>query len=122
MKKVTGIGGILFTCEDPKKQKEWYAQHLGIAPNGIFEWREKENPDRIAKTAMGYFPKGTDYFSPSEKDFMINYRVDDLAALLEQLKKEGVQIVGEMQVYPYGKFGWIIDPEGNKIELWEPVV
>lgn len=126
MKRVTGIGGIFFKCEDVKAQKEWYQQHLGIPPvsdegGGMFVWREKDAPEQIGITAWSPFKKDSNYFAPSEKPFMFNYRVENLAALLEELKKEGVQIVGAMEEYSYGKFGWIMDPEGNKIELWEPI-
>ncbi len=126
MKRVTGIGGIFFKCDDVKSQKEWYQKHLGIPPvsdesGGMFMWREKDSPEQIGLTAWSPFKKDTTYFAPSEKQFMFNYRVENLAALLEELKKEGVQIVGTMEEYSYGKFGWIMDPEGNKIELWEPI-
>jgi predicted enzyme related to lactoylglutathione lyase len=86
----------------------------------MFQWREFDHPDKAAYTAWGPFSKDTRYFLPSEKPFMINYRVDNLEKLLEILKKEGVETVGEIEEYDYGKFGWILDPEGNKIELWEP--
>jgi len=121
MKRVTGIGGIFFKCDDVAKQKEWYNKHLGInTKDGVFEWRDKDDADKICVTAFSPFKKDTKYFNPSQKDYMFNYRVDDLTALLEELKKEGVEVVGEIEEYEYGKFGWIMDPEGNKIELWEP--
>ena len=122
--RVTGIGGIFFKCKDPKTVREWYKTHLGLNTNpygAVFEWHQGADSTKKGFTNWNPFKETTKYFEPSAKDFMINYRVDDLAALLEQLKQEGVQIVGEMQVYPYGKFGWILDPEGNKVELWEPV-
>ncbi len=124
MKRVTGIGGFFFRCEDPQSILEWYSKHLGISPVGesaIFEWKQREHPDKFGHTVWGPFAKSTRYFDPSKKDFMINYRVEDLENLIEQLKKEGVEVVGEIESYDYGKFGWILDPEGNKIELWEPV-
>ena len=124
MKRVTGLGGVFFKCDDPKKMREWYGAHLGLNVNeygGMFEWRQKEAPDQPGTTTWSPFDKDTSYFSPSEKDYMFNYRVHDLEALLEVLKEEGVQIVGEMQSFEYGKFAWIMDPEGNKIELWEPI-
>jgi len=120
MKRVTGIGGVFFKSEDPKKIKEWYQTHLGIGE--IFSWKEVDKPDATppAITAWSPFKKDTTYFAPSEKQFMFNYRVENLVELLKVLKEEGVEVVGEIQEESYGKFGWIMDPEGNKIELWEP--
>ena len=123
MKRVTGIGGIFFKCENPKELLEWYNKHLGIpveGGSGIFEWKEKDNTGGIAQTVFATFPNKTTYFNPSEKQFMFNYRVENLEELLKLLKEEGIEQVGEVQEYDYGKFGWIMDPEGNKIELWEP--
>ncbi|WP_249067071.1 VOC family protein [Halalkalibaculum roseum] len=123
MKRVTGIGGVFFKSENPEKSKEWYRKHLGIQSGqygGTFEWRHAEDEKKKGFTAWGPFDKDTDYFAPSKKDFMYNYRVDDLEALLKVLEEEGVEVVGEMEVYDYGKFGWIMDPDGQKIELWEP--
>lgn len=124
-KRVTGIGGIFFKSEDPQKIKEWYGKHLGfeISDYGsTFRWKDLNDPDTKipARTEWSPFDEKTTYFGPSEKPFMINYRVENLVELLNELRKEGVTIVGEMQEYPYGKFGWIMDPDGNKIELWEP--
>jgi len=123
MKKVTGIGGVFFKCADTAKMKEWYAKNLGIDA-GVwgtsFEWREKDDPEVIGNTAWNAFPDTTKHFDPSKKDFMINYRVADLEALVEELKKDGVTITDEIATYEYGKFVHIIDPEGNAIELWEP--
>lgn len=124
MKRVTGIGGIFFKCEDPDAIKKWYKAHLGIGAQdwgAMFEWREKDEPNRIGTTTWSPFKRDTPYFAPSEKNYMFNYRVENLDALLELLKSEGVEIVGEPQSFEYGKFAWIMDPEGNKIELWEPV-
>lgn len=124
MKKVTGIGGIFFKCNDPKAMNAWYTQNLGLDNKGWgvnFEWRELDS-DVQGSTAWSTFPADTKYFEPSAKDFMINYRVEDLASLVEQLKKDGVTIVDEIQDSEYGKFVHILDPEGNKIELWEPAV
>lgn len=123
MKKVTGLGGVFFKSTDPKKINEWYAQNLGLdtGPYGTtFEWRDAENPDEKGSTTWSAFPQDTQYFKPSEKDFMINYRVADLEALAAQLKEDGVTIVDEIADYDYGKFLHILDPEGNIIELWEP--
>jgi predicted enzyme related to lactoylglutathione lyase len=124
MKRVTGIGGIFFNSEDPEKLKKWYDRHLGIKSDeygGIFRWRNFDNPDQQGYTAWGPFSKDTKYFFPSQKPYMLNYRVKNLEKLLEALKEEGVETVGEIEEYDYGKFGWILDPEGNKIELWEPM-
>ncbi len=124
MDRVTGIGGIFFKSQDPKKLKGWYQEHLGITPDAEgyihFEWREKEDPDRIGYTVWGPFPHDTEYFNPSTKPFMFNFRVANLRALLEQLRQEGVQVDDKVEEYDFGKFGWIMDPEGNRVELWEP--
>lgn len=123
-KRVTGIGGIFFKSKDPQASKEWYKKHLGINSGkygGTFEWRHAQAPDKKGFTAWSVFDQNTEYTNPSEKDFMINYRVENLEELLKALKEEGVEVVGEMEVFEYGKFGWIIDPNGIKIELWEPV-
>jgi predicted enzyme related to lactoylglutathione lyase len=120
--RVTGIGGLFFKSDDPKASKEWYQKHLGFNTDeygSTFWWKDKENAD--CSTQWSPFAKKTDYFEPSKKDFMFNYRVENLVDLLSELKREGVTIVGEMQEFEYGKFGWILDNEGNKIELWEPV-
>jgi predicted enzyme related to lactoylglutathione lyase len=124
MKKVTGIGGIFFKCEDPKKVNEWYKTHLGIDAGqygASFEWREDEDATKKGITQWSTFAATTKYFEPSPKDFMINYRVENLEALVEQLKNEGVTIVDKIEASDYGKFVHIIDVEGNKVELWEPV-
>ena len=123
MKKVTGIGGIFFKCKDPDKMREWYKTHLGLDTNEYganFEWREESDPTKKGSTQWNTFPETTEYFEPSTKDFMINYRVADLEELVEELKKESVTIVDEIETYDYGKFVHIIDMEENKIQLWEP--
>lgn len=125
MKRVTGLGGVFFKTTDPKKMKEWYGKHLGLPVDeygASFRWIDINDKEAKAPalTAWSPFKDDTTYFAPSEKPFMFNYRVENLVELLRVLKEEGVQIVGEIQEYPYGKFGWIMDPEGNKIELWEP--
>ncbi len=124
MKRVTGIGGIFFKSQDPKKLKGWYQEHLGITPDAEgyihFEWREKDDPDRVGYTVWGPFSHDTDYFNPSTKPFMFNFRVANLDKLLEQLRKEGVQVDDKVEEYDLGKFGWIMDPDGNRVELWEP--
>jgi predicted enzyme related to lactoylglutathione lyase len=123
MKRVTGIGGIFFKCKDPKNLKEWYKTHLGLNTNdygATFEWRESEDAAKSGSTTWSPFAENTKYFAPSTRDFMINYRVADLDALVEELKKEGVTILDNIETYDYGKFVHILDAEGNKIELWEP--
>jgi predicted enzyme related to lactoylglutathione lyase len=123
MKRATGIGGIFFRCDDPKKMSKWYQKHLGInmfGGNGYFQWRENDKPRNVALSILGFFAKKTKYFGPGKKQFMLNFRVDNLEALLKQLKKEGLKVQNDIEVYDYGKFAWITDPEGNKIELWEP--
>lgn len=124
MKKVTGIGGIFFKCKDANKMKDWYNNHLGLKANeygATFEWREESDSTKKGSTQWSPFAETTKYFAPSTKEFMINYRVADLEALVEELKKEGVTIVDKIESYDYGKFIHIMDPEGNKIELWEPI-
>ena len=123
MKKVTGIGGIFFKCKDPKAINEWYKTHLGFdtSPYGTsFEWREAEDSTKKGVTQWNPFPESTKYFEPSTREFMINYRVDNLETLVAQLKEEGVTIVDNIEDSDYGKFVHIIDIEGNKIQLWEP--
>jgi predicted enzyme related to lactoylglutathione lyase len=122
MKRVTGIGGIFFKCEDPEKTKEWYKTHLGfnISPYGVkFEWRQQEDPTKEGCTVWTPFSNKTKYFEPSDQEYMINYRVDNLEALVEELKKEGVTVLDNIDASEYGKFVHILDGEGNKIELWE---
>ena len=124
MKRVTGIGGIFFKCKDPKKVMEWYHQHLGLDTNpygATFEWYEGEDSTKKAQTQWTPFPESTKYFEPSKQDFMINYRVENLEALVEELKKENVTIVDKIETYDYGKFVHILDGEGNKVQLWEAI-
>ncbi len=124
MKKVTGIGGIFFKCKDPNQMREWYNTHLGIDAGqygASFEWRQADAPDKSGTTQWSTFPDTTNYFEPSTKEFMINYRVENLEALAEELKKGGVTILDKIESYDYGKFLHILDAEGNKVELWEPV-
>jgi predicted enzyme related to lactoylglutathione lyase len=123
MAKVTGIGGIFFKADDPEKLYGWYEKNLGIQhdPYGAsFKWREADNPDREGLTIWSIFRRDSNYFGPSSAQAMINYRVDDLDGLLEALRAAGVKIDPERQDADYGRFAWIYDPEGNKIELWEP--
>lgn len=124
MKKVTGIGGIFFKSNNPVSIKEWYHKHLGLtidAYGSPFEFRNANNPEEINYLQWSPFEKETKYFEPSKKDFMINYRVDNLELLVAELQKQGVTICDEIQSFDYGKFIHIMDPDGNKIELWEPV-
>src|SRR5579863_9190727 len=125
MKRVTGIGGIFFKAENPEKLYEWYEKHLGIksGPQGqgaMLHWREDENPERRGMTVWALFEKHSKYFNPSRSSFMLNYRVDDLDGLLKALAEEGVEIDPKRQDADYGRFAWIMDPDGNRIELWEP--
>ena len=122
-KKVTGIGGIFFKCKDPKKMRDWYKLHLGLNTNNygaVFEWRQGADTMKKGFTQWSPFKETTTYFLPSSKDFMINYRVENLNELLEQLKKNGVTITDTVETAEYGKFVHIMDIENNKIELWEP--
>jgi predicted enzyme related to lactoylglutathione lyase len=122
--KVTGIGGIFFFLDNPRETKEWYTKNLGFDINewgsASFESRDIDRPDEINSTQWCPFKKGDEYFSPSKKEFMINYRVQNLEALVEKLKENGVTILDDIATYDYGKFIHIMDTEGNKIELWEP--
>lgn len=123
MKKVTGIGGIFFKSKDPEKMKEWYNKNLGLQTDEYgtsFEWWQGANPEKMGFTQWSPFPETTKYMQPSSKDFMINYRVENIEALVTELKKDGVTIVDEIETFEYGKFVHILDIEGNKIELWEP--
>lgn len=124
MRRVTGIGGIFFKAKDPKALGAWYKTHLGIDVQdwggAAFEWKGPHNPDGAGVTAWTLFPVESKKFAPSSAPFMINYRVDDLRALLAALKAEGVKVEDKIDDSEYGKFGWAVDPEGNKIELWEP--
>jgi predicted enzyme related to lactoylglutathione lyase len=123
MKRVTGIGGIFFKCKDPGKMREWYKTHLGLATNQygcVFEWRHATDSSQKGFTQWSPFKETTKYFEPSTKDFMINYRVENLTALVGQLKAEGVTVIDTVESFDYGKFVHILDAENNKIELWEP--
>src|SRR6185436_19742602 len=123
LKKVTSIGGIFFKCKDPKKVREWYQTHLGLNTNqygAVFEWYQGADTTKKGFTQWSPFNEKTKYFEPSTKDFMINYRVENLDALLDQLRKDSVTIVDKVETADYGKFVHIMDEEGNKVELWEP--
>ncbi|RKS55752.1 putative enzyme related to lactoylglutathione lyase [Gillisia mitskevichiae] len=119
--RVTGIGGVFFKTKDPKAVKDWYRDHLGLNTDqwgSTFWWKNKEGED--CSTQWSPFKEDTGYFEPSKKEFMMNFRVENLDELLETLKAEGVQVLGKTESVEEGKFGWIMDLEGNKIELWEP--
>ena len=123
MKRVTGIGGIFFKSNDPQKTMEWYEKHLGLKTDKYgtsFEWRQTDDATKKGFTVWGPFKKDTNYMDPSNKDFMINYRVENIEELVKTLKSEGVNVVDEIETYEYGKFVHIMDPDNNKIELWEP--
>lgn len=123
MKRVTGVGGIFFKSRDPDKIKAWYKTHLGLDTDKYgtnFEWRQGADPTRKGFTQWSPFTETTKHFDPSTKDFMINYRVENLEALVAELRKEGVTILDEIETFEYGKFVHILDLEGNSIELWEP--
>ncbi len=124
MKRVTGIGGVFFKSPDPQRLAQWYRIHLGLDVEqwgGVaFKWSGADNPAAIGTTVWSPFKHDTDYFEPSKAAFMINYRVDNLDALLAVLRAEGCQVDDKREDSEYGKFGWVIDPDGNKLELWEP--
>ncbi len=117
-KRVTGIGGLFFKTEYPQRTKDWYKKHLGFNTDDwgcTFWWKDKNGNN--ASTQWSPFKNDTKYFSPSQKPFMFNYRVKGLVSLLDTLKSEGVTIVGDIEEYDYGKFGWVLDDDDNKIEL-----
>jgi predicted enzyme related to lactoylglutathione lyase len=122
--KVVGIGGIFFFSDNPEETKEWYTKNLGLETNewgSSFEFRNANRPDEINYLQWSPFKKGSEYFSPSKKEFMINYRVQNMEALVEKLKANGVTILDAIETFDYGKFVHIMDSEGNKLELWEPI-
>lgn len=122
MKRVTGIGGIFFKSADPKKLGNWYSKHLGLEVSdwggAVFQWGGADSPPGM--TIWSPFAQDTKYMEPSSASFMINFRVADLDTLLVTLRNEGCNVVEKTETSEHGKFGWVIDPEGNKIELWEP--
>lgn len=120
MKRVTGIGGIFFKCQDPEKMRQWYKTHLGLDMSDYgakIEWQQKEDSEEKGYTLWTPFSSTSKYF---DREFMINYIVEDLEALVEELRKEGVTILDNIESHEYGKFVHILDIEGNKIELWQP--
>jgi len=122
--RVTGIGGIFFFSKNPKETNEWYGKNLGLAIDewgSPFEFRNANRPEEINYLRWSPFDEKTDYFKPSDKHFMINYRVNNMEGLVKKLRDNGVTILDDIQEYEYGKFVHIMDNEGNKIELWEPI-
>lgn len=126
MKRVVGIGGVFFKSKDPEKLRAWYQEHLGLEFDAygsvVFHCPESPEEQKAAQTVWSLFPGDTKYFAPSNAPFMINYRVENLKALLQQLRSEGVTVDDKVDEADYGSFGWIMDPEGNRIELWQPGV
>ena len=123
-RRVTGIGGVFLKARDSASLGEWYRSHLGIDVQdggwALFKWRDDEDPARSGTTVWSLFPDSTEYFGPSEQRAMINYRVADLDAVLADLRREGVTVDERVEETGEGRFGWITDPEGNRIELWQP--
>lgn len=124
MKRVTGIGGIFFKARDPQALSAWYEKHLGMKsrfPAPVqFDWRDVKNPAQKGYTVWAPFPADTRYFGPGEASFMVNFRVGNLDTMLEALRREGVTVDPKREDSAYGRFAWVLDPEGNRIELWEP--
>ena len=124
MKRVTGIGGVFFKARDPKALGQWYKTHLGVdvqAWGGAkFPWKQPDQPEADGLTVWSVFSETSKHFEPSTAPFMINYIVDDLDTLVVTLKTEGIEILDMIDQSEYGKFAWVIDPEGNKVELWQP--
>jgi catechol 2,3-dioxygenase-like lactoylglutathione lyase family enzyme len=123
MVKVKGIGGIFFKTENAEKTRNWYRENLGIESEKYgycFQWRDRQNPDREYYTVWSPFPGNTKYFAPSRREFMVNFIVDNLFETLDELKDKGVEVLPEVEQSEFGKFGWIIDLDGVKVELWEP--
>ena len=121
--KVRGIGGIFFKAQDHEMLRKWYEQHFGIpaSPYGHgFPWRDAENPDREDMTVWSIFPKNTNYLGEGNAGFMLNYIVDDLDVAVKELRAEGVMVEDKIEETEYGRFAWLTDPEGNRIELWQP--
>ena len=120
--RVTGLGGVFFKSTAPERLIAWYQRHLGITTDqygASFFWREDHDPSQRGQTVWAVFDQGSDYFAPSDKPFMINFRVDDLDAVLERLRALGVSVDPKIEDGPLGRFAWIMDPEGTRIELWQ---
>jgi catechol 2,3-dioxygenase-like lactoylglutathione lyase family enzyme len=124
MKRVMGIGGVFFKAKDPKALGEWYRKHLGMNVEewggAAFRWVTQDNPSGTGTTIWSPFKEDTAYFAPSSASFMVNYRVADLHGLLAALRAEGCAVQDQVEESEFGKFGWVVDPEGNKLELWQP--
>ena len=125
MERVTGIGGVFFKARDPKALMQWYEAHLGMVPQpdfigAVFRCGSEEDPERVGTTSWGIFPSDTTYFGPRESQSMINYRVEDLATMLAQLRAAEVEVDPRLEESEFGRFGWAVDPEGNRFELWQP--
>lgn len=123
MAKVKGIGGIFFKSKNAEKTRKWYRENLGIESESYgycFQWRDNQDPNKEHYTVWSPFPNNTKYFTPSRREFMVNFIVDNLFVTLDELRDKGVQVLPEIEQSEFGKFGWIIDPDGVKIELWEP--
>jgi len=124
MERVTGIGGVFFKARDPAQLRAWYRDQLGIAAMeewGVaFHWRELDRPERAGYTVWSPVAQDTRYFEPSAAPFMINLRVANLDRMLAQLRAAGEQVDEKVEASEFGRFGWFMDPEGNKVELWEP--
>ncbi len=123
--KITGLGGVFWKTPDKPRMQKWYREKLGVplADDGygwLFEWREKDDPETVGMTVISPFPGDTEYFDPSPAPFMLNFRVDDLDAVLERLAREGVEQVGDVVDEEYGRFAWVLDCDGTKVELWQP--
>lgn len=124
MERVTGIGGIFFKSDDPEALADFYRRQLGVETSfgsgAVFRWREDDDPERRASTAWSVFPRDTNYFAPSTASFMLNFRVRDLDRMLAQLRAAGVAVDERVEASDFGRFGWFVDPDGNRVELWEP--
>jgi catechol 2,3-dioxygenase-like lactoylglutathione lyase family enzyme len=124
MEKVTGIGGVFFKAKDPKALQAWYAEQLGVPVSAhgavVFEWGDPAHPAGKGQTVLAQFASDTKYFEPSTAPFMLNFRVRDLDAMLAQLRAAGVRVDDKIDESEYGRFGWAMDPDGNRLELWEP--
>ena len=124
MRRVIGIGGIFFTAKDPPALRDWYKRHLGIDVQGwggaVLPWTDADDKPASGSTVWSISPQGGESFAPSASPFMVNYRVEDLHALVKVLKEEGCNVLEGTDESEYGKFAWVLDPEGNKVELWQP--
>ena len=124
MRRVTGIGGIFIKSANTQRMRDWYQKHLGIDiqqwGGAAFAWKGAENPEGVGTTVWNVFEASSSYFDPSKANFMVNYRVANLKRVLKELRAEGVAVADKVEESEYGKFSWIMDPEGNRLELWQP--